>query len=187
MVWTNDLGYRESLALDGKKHSEIIHWIRKTSLKAKQNRVYEYKLHFDLPYESISSDFVFQKPSKEEILGLIQKRNLVQQALEKVLDKNIAIRIWPHHFDTGGYATRSVEPDFGVGWGMAIPDRVADSMYFYISYYKDGKSYLPDDLPALSLGDWHRDGFTGAVLPFRDSDEDGFAFFKQVHDRIMSH
>ena len=67
---------------------------------------------------------------------------------------------------------------------MAIPDEVEAKMYFYLSCYKDGQSFLPEDVPDLNQGHWHRDGFTGGVLAVADAQTDGFSFFKEAFELI---
>ena len=179
LIWSNDLGYKESLSLDGKKHSEIVHWIRKTSLKAKQSKVYEYKLHYDLPYEKITSDYTYQKPTEKETQQLIAQRNLVQQALEEVLkNQNASIRIWPHHFDSGAFFMATEEVDIGLG--MAIPDNIINDFYFYVSGYKghDGIE-IPSTLE-IKKGNYYNNGWKGIALAVSNvSVEEAIAFYQQ--------
>lgn len=164
LTWYNDLGYRNSLELDGKKHSEIVHWIRKTSLQAKQRSVYEYKLHFDLPYAEITSEYTFEKPSEEITNELTQKRNLVQKALEEVLNKNeTPIRVWPHHFDTGAFFMADEEK--GIGLGMAIPDTMINDFYLYVSGYKGHDAIELPPETTLEKGSYHSEGWKGFALP----------------------
>ena len=186
LFWKGE-GLKSSIELDGKTHQEVLNWLKSTAEGFGFDTPYRYEFHYDLPYP-IEADQLWVAPKAKALNQLSDTRTKAQRASEAFateLGQEVAIRIWPHHFDTGGYT--ALVDGLGVGWGLAIPDSVVNGPYYYISYYKDGKSYLPDDLPALGLGDWYRDGFTGAVLPFRDSGDDGFAFFKQVHQRIMSH
>ena len=101
LVWTNDLGINESLELDQKTHAEIVDWIHKTSNELIPKGSYEYSLHFDLPYTSLSNEYTFHKPSAEVINEHVQRRDAVHKALEMVLENHLApVRVWPHHFDT---------------------------------------------------------------------------------------
>ena len=165
LIWTNDLGYKESLSLDGKTHSEIVHWIRKTSLRAKHKKVYEYALHYVLPYEKIKSDFVFQKPSNQKIEELITQRDIVQKALENVLkskSQNTSIRIWPHHFDSGSFFMTNDE--IGIGLGMAIPDTMINDFYFYVSGYKGHEGIELSNQIEIKTGQYYKDGWKGIAL-----------------------
>jgi len=185
LIWSNDLGYKNSLELDGKTHSEIVHWIRKTSLKAKQNRVYEYKLHFDLPYKKILSDYVFQKPSEEATKELIQKRDLIQKALEEVLDEEISIRIWPHHFDTGAFFMPNEE--LGIGLGMAIPDAMINDFYLYVSAYKGHDAINLPSKAILEKGSYYSEGWKGFALPIsRITEKEAEAFFTNAINQYLT-
>ena len=174
-----------SLALKGKTHEQIVDWLRSTSEQLGFDKLYSYSFHYDLPY-SISPEKNFPELTREELLTLSGKRQVANSVSEQFahhLGVDVDIRIWPHHFDTGGYAV--LENGIGVGWGMAIPDSVVDGMYFYISYYKDGSSYLPKELTELSQGHWKREGFVGAVLPLEGATTDPLGFFTEVHGRVV--
>ena len=165
LIWTNDLGYKDSYSLEGKSHSEIVHWIRKTSLKAKHRKVYEYALHYELPYDEITNDFVFLKPSNEVTEQFILQRNLVQQALEKTLkanNQNTPIRIWPHHFDSGSFFITSDK--IGIGLGMAIPDGMINDFYFYVSGYKGHDGIELDQSLEIKKGKYYHEGWKGIAL-----------------------
>lgn len=73
------------------------------------------------------------------------------------------VRCWPHHFDVG--AIIMLEPDkpfeeasqLGLGWSPG--DDTYAEPYFYVTPFP-----VPDRLPDLPSGHWHREGFTGAIL-----------------------
>lgn len=188
LIWTNDLDYKSSLSLDGKKHSEIVHWIRNTSLRAKHKKVYEYKYHYDLPYEKITSDFVFVKPSEEEIQKLIAQRDLAYKVLSETLkeqNKDTSIRIWPHHFDSGSFFM--IDDEIGIGLGMAVPDSMIDDFYFYVSGYKghDGIE-LPDGVE-IKRGNYYKDGWKGIALPISGTIvEEATRFYKEAIQHYTS-
>ena len=76
-----------------------------------------------------------------------------------------AVRVWPHHFDAGSLI--ALETDArgrlvkSVGFGLSPGDAYYQEPYFYVSPWP----YPPAaDLPALELGHWHTDAFTGAIL-----------------------
>ena len=74
------------------------------------------------------------------------------------------IRIWPHHFDTGIFAT--YESELGIGYGLAMQDKMADAPYFYLTGYLGKKAIHYKELPDLELGFWKTDGpWKGAILP----------------------
>lgn len=182
LIWSNDIGFDERLELNEKKHTEIVHWIRQTSLKAKQNLVYEYNLHFELPYKEVSDEFVFKKPSEDSIQELIQKRNLVQKALENTLEKEISIRVWPHHFDTGAFFMANEE--LGIGLGMAIPDTMIDDFYLYVSGYKGHDAVELPSTISLKKGRYYSEGWKGFALPVSGITEaEATAFYSEAIDQ----
>ncbi|WP_291961933.1 hypothetical protein [Maribacter sp.] len=152
-----------SLTLDGKTHQEVLEWLVKTS-KIFLGKVYTYEFHYDLPY-TINASYAF-KLNALELKELASLRTLAQSSLvatlkEKGLESDV--RIWPHHFDSGAYA--SLSDDIAVGFGLAIPDALVNEHYFYISGYKGHNGLDTSNFDALSLGEWKNDGFKGAVLP----------------------
>lgn len=186
--WTNDSGYRKEMFLDGKSHSEIITWIRRVSLDLKYAKVYEYKLHYELPYENITSGFIFQKSPEEITNQLIQQRDLAQSSLEEALKKahqNTAIRIWPHHFDSGSFFV--TDNEIGIGLGMAIPDTMIDDFYLYVSGYKGHDAIeLPSSTP-LEKGAYHNNGWKGFALPVSGiSVEEAVDFYTQAIDQYVN-
>lgn len=165
LIWSNDFGYKKELLLDGKSHSEIITWIRRASLDLKYTKVYEYKLHYELPYENITSGFVFQKPSDEITNQLIKQRDLAQNALSKALNRiqqNTSIRIWPHHFDSGSFFV--TDHEIGIGLGMAIPDTMINDFYLYVSGYKGHDAIELPSSSTLEKGSYHNNGWKGFAL-----------------------
>lgn len=171
------------LNLADQKHQDVVSWLIQTAKTLSFEAPYKYKFHYDLPY-SYQEDSVIKKPADDQLRKLVDRRKLAQRSCEQfaeLLYRPVAIRIWPHHFDTGGYATHSLDQSFGVGWGMAIADSVTPNMYFYIGYYKNGEPFLPENLPELSLGRWSRKGFTGAIMPIEQYLPAAFAFFAEVH------
>lgn len=77
------------------------------------------------------------------------------------------VRCWPHHFDIGGIIILEPDKPFEearqMGFGWSPGDGSYDQPYFYITPFP-----VPDSLPALASGHWHREGFTGAILTGTD-------------------
>jgi hypothetical protein len=71
------------------------------------------------------------------------------------------IRVWPHHFDLGIYASIKNGLDFGAG--LAIADTLVDGLYFYACGWKEGKSIPTKGFDSLSKGEWRSD-WDGATL-----------------------
>lgn len=176
----NSLEKTESLLLDGTSHQSVVQWLNDMSERS-LDKAYSYRFHYELPYE-ITDEYVFELSDIERLAELTQLRILAQSALEETLASTkleSAIRIWPHHFDTGAYA--SLNEHVAVGFGMAIPDDVCDEHYFYVSGYKGHDAIVPDGFSALTRGEWKSSGLTGAVLPARNIGlPDALLFFKEA-------
>ncbi len=170
---TNDTP-RTKLQLDGKTHNEIVQWMDEVTTALGRAKTYTYKLHYEMPYGKITDDFVFSKPPQRELDKLLGYRRIAQHALENVVDSmnlNSTIRIWPHHFDTGGYKTINPDKDISVGFGLAIPDTMIDDFYLYTSGYKGHEVIDTSKFSTLTYGKWMNDGFKGAVFPMKNVDE----------------
>jgi hypothetical protein len=165
LEWTSQSGVT-SLSLDGKAHGDIVQWLQEHS-RTHLSKNYVYKFHYDLPY-TIDAEYTFKLTDASQLEHLRNLRILAQYTLERIINKNALsspIRIWPHHFDTGIYASLEEGSDIFIGIGMAIPDALSDEHYFYISGYKNGNAILPTSHKDLSIGQWIDQGFKGAILP----------------------
>ncbi len=162
-----------SLYLEDREHREVLSWLQQISAGTHPNRSYEFNFHYDLLYP-IKEAFRFHAANTGELRELMQLRSLAQVALSGFLKRQhlqSEIRVWPHHFDTGAYATLDSDPGKAIGLGLAIPDTLCETHYFYISGYQDSKAIEVSRFSALQQGKWHSDSFTGAILPARGMDE----------------
>lgn len=185
LIFTNDAGLREQFFLDGKTHAQAVDWIQETASQATLHQNYQYKLHYELPYDAITNDVAFNKPPGEDIRQLIKNRNLVQQALEQVLkNKKAPIRIWPHHFDSGAFYMENDE--VGIGLGMAIPDGMIDDFYLYVSGYHGHDAIELPSSTAIEKGSYYNDGWKGFALPVSGISQNGaIQFYTQaIHQYI---
>lgn len=181
--WVANNTVRLSILLDKKTHREVLNWLESLTTSLTIKKPYAYKLHYELPYDSISDDFVFKKPSNNVLRELLHNRIFAQNVLEKTIEITSLesdIRIWPHHFDTGAFSSIK-KSDLSIGLGLAIPDSTHDEYYFYISAYKGHNGVDTSSFDSLSLGEWKNKDFKGAVLPISDIDEEkGITFFKEA-------
>ena len=172
--WLTNETTRMTLHLDGKSHGDIVQWMEQVTTALGRTEPYSYALHYELPYGKMTDDFTFIKPPQEELRKMLEYRKIAQLALENVVHKmalSTTIRVWPHHFDTGGYEIINKAKQIGIGFGMAIPDTIIDEFYLYTSGYKDHDGIDPIQFDTLTYGEWKNVGFKGAVLPMKNVDE----------------
>lgn len=182
--WLTNDENEQAIPLDGKTHQEVVQWIASITKTLDKNTPYSYHLHYDLPYDKITDDFIFQKPSSEILNALLEVRIIAQNALESIvkeLNLDTDIRIWPHHFDSGGYVLLDAAKNISVGFGMAIPDSLVDNFYLYTSGYNSTGGIDTTSFEKLALGSWKNEGFKGAIAPMKGVNEaQALAFFKET-------
>ncbi|MBU2904045.1 hypothetical protein KO529_04545 [Arenibacter algicola] len=187
--WISNDTTRMTIYLDGKSHREIVKWIKEVTKTLGASKTYSYKLHYELPYGKMTDDFVFSKPLQDDLDKMLGYRKIAQRALESVVNKmmlSTTIRVWPHHFDTGGYEIIGTSNPIGVGFGMAIPDSIIDDFYLYTSGYKGHESIDTSEFDAITYGDWMNEDFKGAVLPMKNVDEAmAITFFNESISKIV--
>lgn len=107
------------------------------------------------------------------------------------------IQLWPHHFDLSmiwlpGTRIAGQDPDNEeyadkqMNFGFAFGDDGIPEPYFYITAYP-----LPDALPAVPLPKaavWRSDGFSGAVLLYRDlaASKDSAAYLLDLWSSLLA-
>ncbi len=125
----------------------------------------------DLHFEITEYDFAESVLSELSSSGLEQWKsfrylaNIASLDLLGLSQANSEIRIWPHHFDTGIYF--EINPDLGIGFGLAMADSMIEVPYFYMSAYTLNKEaqVVYEDLPKENLWSWHvTEHWKGATL-----------------------
>ena len=162
-----------SYGLHGKTHAETLAWLKSQALNAGITKPYAYSFHYDLPY-TITDDFVYQL-EESQLKNLLDARILAQSSIASFLLENKIdsdARVWPHHFDTGSYVPNFDEDKNAIGFGLAIPDTVQDSFYFYLVMYDANGSVDTSSFEPLEFGIWKKEGFKGAVLPITDAKDE---------------
>jgi ethanolamine utilization microcompartment shell protein EutS len=154
-----------------------------------------------VPGDTFRGDTVF--PGYVDAVAASLQRALatVVAALEQfragIREETSPIQVWPHHFDLSmiwlpgpkvpgqdpadeEYADKQMNFGFGFGDGM-----IAES-YFYVTAYP-----LPDALPSLALPSgtvWMSDGFSGAVLLYKDlaAMDDPAAYLQHLWSTLLT-
>jgi hypothetical protein len=84
------------------------------------------------------------------------------------------VRCWPHHFDLAALLVERRGPggeaSATVGVGLAVPDAIEPSGYWYVSPWSGSEPARPAAWPALARGRWIARGgpLRMAVLPLAD-------------------
>ncbi|PKV52886.1 hypothetical protein ATE84_5017 [Aquimarina sp. MAR_2010_214] len=173
----------KTLQLDGTSHAEVLQWIRCMAKDSDINTPYNYALHYELPY-TITDDYIYTLKDPDRLRELVAFRKLSKSAIQEFLQNNLLnseIRIWPHHFDTGAFASLEDESGLAIGLGLAIPDTMCNDYYFYISGYQSHDSLDTSDFKPLTTGKWYNEGFKGAVLPISGVNKTTIiAFFEEA-------
>ncbi|MDC8006323.1 hypothetical protein POV27_19875 [Aureisphaera galaxeae] len=188
LEWRKGDSSIHTLWLEGKTHDEVIEWIAEISKQQVLQKAYEYALHYDLPYPVITDDYTYSMGNPERLKGLVQNRTRVNHALVRTLAANgltSDVRIWPHHFDSGGFAMAN--ETLGIGLGMAVPDSMIDDFYLYVSGYHGHDFVDTTSFEPLSTGTVYSEGWKGIALPVQGlSEEDMLSFFNEAISRYTN-
>jgi hypothetical protein len=159
------------LSLAGRTRSEAFAWLvaQVRALGAPAE-----KLSLDSPYtippHAVATGAPFAVPADGSLAELRRWFASADPLLGGVVDGwagAAPVRIWPHHFDIGsvlplGPAGADGPPTLGIG--LSPGDDAIAEPYFYVTPWP-----VPEPLPALPAGgQWHREGWTGAVLTGSD-------------------
>ncbi|WP_025667160.1 hypothetical protein [Aquimarina megaterium] len=182
LEWTSHNTIK-TLQLNGTSHAEVLQWIRRMAKDSDLDSPYTYALHYELPY-TITDSYIYTLKDINRLSQLIAYRKLSKFAIQEFLQNNqlsSEIRIWPHHFDTGAFASLEDESGLAIGLGLAIPDTMCNDYYFYISGYQGHDGLNTSDFKPLTTGKWYSEGFKGAVLPISGVDKTTIiAFFEEA-------
>ena len=112
----------------------------------------------DLPEHAVAtgSPFAVRGSAFEEVARLLGEADAVLRAVADVLEAG-PVRIWPHHFDLATLAVleeRPGEPLATMGVGLAVPDAIEDSGYWYVSPWTRREISGGEAWPRLPAGRW---------------------------------
>jgi len=139
-------GSTEALTLANHTLSEAMKWADRQCGTPRGAQMRGY----DMPASSLRSDgrFIGYEPENGE---LVRWFDMGFEALRTVAAPE-SLRIWPHHFDLGGFAG-------SIGIGFSLGDKYYAEPYFYVT--------PPADAPVRVLaggGFWRTKDWAGAVL-----------------------
>lgn len=127
------------------------------------------RLDFELPEHPVANGAPFSDGRDDELRvlsALFRSAAGLLEALAAPDESASEVRCWPHHFDIATLVTIEAEEDAHssktIGIGMAPMGGGYDGWYWYVTPWPS-----PDvsDLPELGgVGQWHTEGWVGAVL-----------------------
>jgi len=162
----------KTISLNGKtKKQGFVELKRNLSALGIDTTSFTNQLHYEIPRNALDEGAVFSvKHEKFFIENMIYRNNakgiLTEIALE--IKNASAVKIWPHHFDTGSFVSFSKnekgEVSQTIGLGLAIPDSMVSVPYFYLSFWSEKQKKDPVDFPSLESGKWMMPVWNGAIL-----------------------
>ncbi len=151
-----------SFPLRGRTYQEASAWL------AERFDAQLERSEHEMPPHPVADGAVFgQPPGLADLAGRFDAAHTALAALGG------DVFCWPHHFDIASLF--SLGGDRTIGAGMAPGDGSYPEPYYYVTPWP-----YPDadvTLPSLTEGTWHRQGWTGAVLP---AVEDPTVFLKEA-------
>lgn len=134
-----------------------------------------FRMHYELP-EWMYDESPVLLAAPNVVAEWVEQRTLANEELAAVnayFSSPSEIRIWPHHFDTGGYYPVGSDPqgntNRSVGTGWAVADAMVEEPYFYIYGWHKEQAFNWKEVPLLEDigGKWMvpEEGWQGAVLP----------------------
>ena len=160
------------ILLDGKTFSDAFQEF-KTKLKNNGIDISELKTKqpYELPVDSLKDGKYFSIKSVDAVNENIRYRQNAELIINEFATgfKDIEpIRIWPHHFDTGTFASLERngkgEATKTIGLGWAIPDSMVSEPYYYLSFWSKIPINTGGNSGSLPAGKWMMPNWNGAVL-----------------------
>lgn len=111
----------------------------------------------DLPAHSVAYGAAFalrDRDASAALARLLGGADAVLRALAAQAPTASPVRIWPHHFDVATLIAPN--PGRTIGAGLAVPDSVSASGYWYVSPWSEQPRDVPLQLATLPLDAWAR-------------------------------
>jgi hypothetical protein len=158
-----------ALPLDGLRFAEAMEWIRAEAARAADGPPRQASVPApDLPPHPIASGAPFRcepQAAFASFADVYTGADAVLRAVAAALPNASPISVWPHHFDIATLASIAVGRTLGIG--LAVPDAIEASGYWYVSPRSEAPPGGALEWGALVNGRWvEQDGLRMAVLPF---------------------
>lgn len=163
------------VSLVGRNYFEAEHLVQElTNEIGIEKKSLMASLHFEIPDYSFKN-FAINPLTEQKLLEWSYFRTLANHILNdlgKMVQRDVEVRIWPHHFDTG--IDFQWNDELGIGCGLAMEDKVAGVPYFYISANAGHDQIDYSNAIPLLNGKWINEGpWKGGILPLDQLETDG--------------
>jgi len=175
-VLDKELQTKKQFALEGKSKKMAIEKLRNIlwDLNVDVSN-FKDELHYELPKHKLNKDGVFSINNEDDFLENAIYRNNAELILNEISEKyklKEAIKVWPHHFDTGSFIpvshNKKGDLSSSIGLGFAIPDTMINEPYYYLSFWSEKPIKDLENLEDLTVGQWMTPNWNGAVLKISD-------------------
>jgi|GEM_PF-755936 hypothetical protein len=163
---------KPEISIEGKTFQEAFQEF-KSVLQNQEIDVSQLKTEqpYELPTGGLKEGKYFALASDDAVSENIRYRHnsrLIINELAARFSDVEPVRIWPHHFDTGTFATIGRNEKNAavktIGLGLAIPDSMVPEPYFYLSFWSENPLDIEPNLVKLPAGKWMMPNWNGAVL-----------------------
>ena len=157
-----------SLPLHGKTMASALAWhhAELTKLGVDADKIAFLEYPDDFPDHPLAHGAVFDASDEANRSAVAAYFAHTRPLLQDIVNaRSVAspLRIWPHHFDMATLITLTGTGEAArtIGVGLSPGDRSDDQPYWYVTPWP---SPSEEQLPALSGGNWHTEGWIGAIL-----------------------
>lgn len=163
LLMLDEQGRRQSeFSLPGRTIDSAYAWLKGEAAKAGLDpAILRSEKHYTIPAHPVASGtpFAVAEPKEfHELENYYAGADLLLNSLARITPSASQVRCWPHHFDLATLIALGQDRTIGVGLSPG------DDSYREPYYYVSPSPYPTATLPSLQLGEWHRNGWVGAVL-----------------------
>ena len=171
-ILDQEFNSKKEISLDGKTKQTVFEELKQSLFDLGVNVAdFTNELHYEIPEHALDKGAIFSLKNKSAFIENANYRynaELVINEIAKPFEKAEAVKIWPHHFDTGSFIPVSKnekgELSQSIGLGWAMPDTMVEEPYYYLSFWSENPIDGSNALPALKAGHWMMPNWNGAVL-----------------------
>ena len=163
LEWLQNGFVQAQISLTSHTHAEVLNWIHDQVKHNDINATYHYKFHYELPYDDLAADHIFEFDQQKASV-ISEQWDIAQLKFAEFLNEcqlHSPIRVWPHHFDMGIYTRINTKPEAFLGAGYAIPDDWINDFYYYANGWLNNQPVTTANFSTISHGIWHKKDHKG--------------------------